>query len=374
MPHTFRTTAALLLIAFGLMIGPAAAQQGPAPQAAANSPPTALRVVTRVLPPMVIERNGKFTGFSIELWDEIARRLNITTTYHAAPDIRALLNDVRTQKGEIGVAAISITSAREEEFEFSQPILNAGLQIMVSDKGGGAGTNPLTDLMRLLFSYTTLLWLGLAVLLIMIPAHLVYFLERRHHQGIIPTNNYFPGIFYALYWAAGTLATQADHAPRHWISRVIALLWMFVGIVFVALYTAQLTANLTVQQIAGDISGPKDLAGKTIATTRGSTAANAVRDLGANVLEVARIDDAYRALNDKQADAVVFDSPVLLYHAANDGKGRVQMVGAPFKKEDYGILFPKGHPLRTRINVTLLALREDGTYQRIYDKWFGTGK
>ena len=37
-------------------------------------------------------------------------------------------------------------------------------------------------------------------------------------------------------------------------ARVVAVLWMYTGVVFVALYTAQLTATLTVQQIAGGAS------------------------------------------------------------------------------------------------------------------------
>ena len=56
---------------------------------------------------------------------------------------------------------------------------------------------------------------------------------------------------------------------------------MFVGVVFVAFYTAQLAATLTVQQIQGGINGPEDLPGKKVATTRGSTAAAAVGELRA---------------------------------------------------------------------------------------------
>ena len=58
-------------------------------------------------------------------------------------------------------------------------------------------------------------------------------------------------------------------------------------------------------------------------------------------------------------------------NAAHAGKGRVQVVGGPFHKEDYGIVFPANSLLRKQVNVVLLSLREDGSYGRIYDKWFG---
>ena len=348
---------ALMLFTSGAALSPAMAQ-------------AELRVVTRVLPPLVVEQEGgKYSGFSIELWNKIAEKLNVKFKYHAAPNVTALLENVRAGKADLGVAAISIVSKREAEFDFSQPILNAGLQIMVRGRGE-ADSNPLWDLLGILFSPAILVWLGIAFLLIVVPAHLVWYLERGQLDGIIPTKHYIPGIFYAAYWAAATLATQAEQAPRNWIARIVTVLWMFTAIVFVAFYTAQLTATLTVQRLEGGINGPEDLPGKKVATTKGSTAAKAARELRAEVIEVDGIDDAYKALLDKRADAVVFDAPVLLFFAAKEGKGRVQMVGQPFRKEDYGIVFPRNHPLRKQVNVALLDLREDGTYQQIYDKWF----
>jgi polar amino acid transport system substrate-binding protein len=338
--------------------------------ASAQSNPPALRVATRVVPPMVVEQEGPLTGFSIELWNSIAERLNRKTRYQIMPDVRGLLEAVRNNNADLGISAVSITSEREAIFDFSQPIMSAGLQILVRSAGESTEPNPLTDLMRLLFSRTILVWLGVALLLILIPAHLIWLLERRHQNGIIPTN-YFPGIFHAMFWAAGTLATQADQMPRQWLARVIAVLWMFTGVVFVAFYTAQLTATLTVQQIQGSISGPDDLIGRNVGTTQGSTSAAYLREHKAQVHEFALIGDAYKALLDKQVDAVVFDTPVLLYYATHDGKGRVQVVGDVFHKEDYGIVFPPNAPLRKQVNEALLALREDGTYEKIYDKWFG---
>jgi polar amino acid transport system substrate-binding protein len=359
MLNAIRVIAAALALA-AILVSAAQAQTGT----------QELRVATRILPPLVVDQQGQLSGFSIDLWNKIAERLQVKTSYQAAPDVRALLDEVRSGKAEVGIAAISITAAREKEFDFSQPMLNAGLQIMVRGKGQGADPNPLWDLLGLLFSKTILVWLGIALLLVLVPAHLVWLLERRHKDGIIPTTSYFPGIFYAMYWAAGTLATQGEQMPRQWLARVIAVLWMFTGVVFVAFYTAQLAATLTVQQIQGGINGPDDLQGRKVATTRGSTAAAFLREINAQVLEVSKIDEAYQALLNKEADAVVFDAPVLLYYAANEGKGQVHMVGPIFRKEDYGIVFQPSNPLRKQVNNVLLALREDGTYQQLYDKWF----
>jgi polar amino acid transport system substrate-binding protein len=208
------------------------------------------------------------------------------------------------------------------------------------------------------------------LLVSLVPAHIVWFAERHHEDVIIPTKHYFPGIFHAAWWAAGTLATQADAMPKSVLARLMAVLWMFTGVVFVAYFTAQVTASLTVQQLKGSIKGPDDLPGKRVATTKASTSAAYLRDKHAQVQEFEKIDDAYEALNKDEADAVVFDSPVLLYHASHEGKGKVQVVGGVFRKESYGIVVLPNSPLRKSIDSALLGLKEDGNYQDLYDKWF----
>lgn len=359
---------------FGLLavlwVGGLMAQATPAQTPAATE---TLRVATRVVPPLVIQDKDQLTGFSIDLWKAIADKLKVTTQFQVASDVPALLEAVKGKQADVGIAAISVTAERDQQFDFSQPILDSGLQILVRGTGGAGDTpNPLAGLLKILFSPVVLMWLGIAALLIIIPAHLMWWLERRRPDGIIPQNEpYIPGIYTALWWAASTLATQAEQMPRHWIGRVLAVLWMFTGVVFVAYYTAQLTASLTVQQIQGAINGPEDLPGKTVGTTKGSTSAAWLQQQHVATTPFETISDAYAALRNKTVDAVVFDSPVLLYYANHGGKGSVQVVGVPFRKEDYGIVFQTGSPLRKRVDGALLALREDGTYQALYDKWFG---
>lgn len=337
----------------------------------AQSAQSEVRVATGSLPPLVIVSGGAASGFSIDLWNEISQRLQIkTVAYEVAGNVSELLNFVRTRQVQVALGGISITAARETEFDFSHPILNSGLSIMVRGRDLGIEPNPLMEIFNLLFSMNMLVWLCVAIVLVIIPAHLIWFFERRNSSGLISSKKYFPGIFSALFWAASTLATQSDQMPRHWISRLFAVIWMFTGVVFVAFYTAQLTANITVKQINGDINGPGDLKGKLVAAPPGSTASAASKELGAEVLEVSKIKEAVEALLENKIDAIVFDMPTLRYYAATMGKGKVRLVGNVFRKEDYGIMFAENDPLRKSVNNALLQMREDGSYQKIYDKWF----
>jgi len=331
-----------------------------------------LRVAAIIAPPGVMEQNGTLTGFSVDLWNAIAARLKVKTSYQIVPDVSHLEDAMRSKNADV-VIGLFITSARDTDFDFSIPTLQAGLQVMVRDTGEKAETaNPVWDMLRLLFSRTTIVWLGIALLLVLIPAHLVWLFERRRPNGIISSPNYFPGIFEAFFWAISTLTGSPEGMPHQWVARTFAIFWIFAGVVFVAFYTAQLTTTLTVEQIRGSIEGPGDLPGNSVATIAGSTAADYLRQHNAQVQEFPTTDQVYKALLGKKVDAVVLPAPLLLYYAAHDGKGQVKTVGPEFNTAPAAIMVQLDSPLRRKINLALIALRENGTYQQIYDKWFGT--
>jgi polar amino acid transport system substrate-binding protein len=332
---------------------------------------TSLSVATFIIPPFVMQNNGGLTGFSIDLWHEIANRLKIKSDFVIDADVTALFENLRSKKSDLAVSGIFITADRDKEFDFSYPILDAGLQIMVRESGNAAAIYPASDLFRQLFSVTSVVWLGSAIVFMLIPAHVIWFIERRRSGGIVPTRRYFPGIFYAMFWSTSTLMGQAEQVPRHGLARGLALFWMFAGVVFVALYTAQLTATLTVRQIRGAIEGPDDLPGRTVGTLAASSSVGWLREHGASVAEYPQTADMFKALLDKKVEALLLGAPVLRYYAAHEGSGLVKMVGSEFSRGELGIVLPLDSGLRRPINAALLEMREDGTYQRIYDNWFG---
>ena len=331
----------------------------------------AVTVAVRVLPPFVVQQNGQLSGFSIDLWNAIAAKRHWTTHFDVVLDVDAQLAAVSAKTDDVAVGAVSITADRDVRYDFSQPILSGGLQILTRTQKAGPEATAFDSLMHLLFSPSVLVWLGIAVGLTIVPAHIVWFLERRHPEGMLGSKSYFPGIFQAFFWGMGTLATQADSMPRHWGSRIVAVLWMFTSVVFVAFYTATLTASLTVQQFRSAINGPDDLPGKAVATVAGTTSADYLRDSGVKATAYPDIDTAVKALTDKKVDAVIYDAPVLQYIANADGTGTIGVVGPVFHAGDYGYAFANGSALRKDVDATLLGLRESGDYDTLSAKWFG---
>jgi polar amino acid transport system substrate-binding protein len=348
--------------------------------AAASTAPTAgaetrgqgqaetLRVVTMPLEPFVIPDGDRLTGFSVDLWDAVAQQLGMQYQWMPVESVEELLAAVQNGQADVGIAGISMTSEREQSVDFTLPVFNAGLRIMTSTRSSPS----VPTLIGILFSPALLKLLGLALLVLLVTAHIIWLVERGSSDAIPMA--YLPGIWESLWWSLGTLATQeygifGDSRARS--RRLLGMVLVAISVILIAEFTASVTASLTVHQLSGYIHGASDLPGKRVATVRGTTGAEYLGGQHISAVEVEQIEDAYPLLEAGQVDAIIFDAPVLLYDAATKGKGEVQVVGPILKDEYYGIALPNGSPLRKPINQALLKLMQDGVYTEIHDKWFG---
>ncbi len=123
-----------------------------------------------------------------------------------------------------------------------------------------------------------------------------------------------------------------------------------------------------------DIQGPEDLKGKTLAVKTGTSASDYAAENfdGTELRKFPNIDNAYLELRTGRVDAAMHDTPNVLYYIKTAGNGQVKTVGKQMMAQQYGIGFPKGSELVGKVNKVLAAMKEDGRYDAIYKKWFGT--
>jgi polar amino acid transport system substrate-binding protein len=330
-----------------------------------------LRIATRLAKPDAFEENGQMSGFSVDLGHSILQQLQRDwelKTYANVPD---LLNAIRSGQADLGIAAIAITNQREREFDFSHPILVSSLQIMilVPEKQTRAIEQELVQ--RLLDPNLQRL-IGIVALLMLIPAHIVWYFERGNKDGLIHSQSYIPGIFQSLWWTILALIGQTDDMPKGSVGKAVGLFWVLVGIVFIAYFTATITAELTVQEIRGDIQNLNDLHDRRVALVADDEAFQYLKENDIDqVTRFSQIESAYDALLSNQVDAIIASRPLLLYHTFYEGQGKVQLVGTPFWEQFYAIVMPEDSPYRKPVNQAILTLKENGTYPEIYRKWTG---
>jgi len=330
-----------------------------------------LRVVTQRSEPFVIYQDGEYHGFSIELWEKIAHKLGLKYEIYGVNTIAKLLDDVRRGAADVAVSGIGITSKREQVLDFSHSYFESGLQIMIPNASGSLPGDILSKVVAILFSQKLLIGVGVFLIVLLIAAHIIWLLERRHNPQF--SESYPQGLWQSIWWAVVTVTTvgYGDKTPKGTIGRLFGLFWILAGYFVFAYFTASVSSTATVQKLHGTINGPEDLFGKRVATVQKSTAAEYLAAQGMQTIELENVEKGYRLLETGKVDAVVYDAPVLQHYASKKGKGKVQVVGLIFKEKSYGIALPRKSDLRDRINVALLQLEESGAYEEIAKKWFG---
>ena len=161
------------------------------------------------------------------------------------------------------------------------------------------------------------------------------------------------------------------YSVSSWVGRLIVASGQIVSIAFFGLFIGELTAFITTKKIKLNIEEPKDLRDKTVATVKQTTSEVILKELGAIVVPVNKIEEAYEKLKKNQVEAVVFDAPILVYYSINDGAEWAEITGELFEKQDYGFVLQDDSILRKDVNLAILTIRENGSYDALYKKWFG---
>jgi len=336
-----------------------------------------VRVVTRDIEPFSFEQEGRRTGFAIDLWDQVARQLQLETTLSTVDSANAMVEAVQNRQAEVAVGALSITSEREKLIDFSQPFYESGLQIAVSRTSGGLADS-IWALLRSLFTWKLVGGVAAAILVMFVISHLVWLYEHPVNEEMWP-RSYLAGLGESSWWTVSIfLVGGADNkGPIGLGGRMVATIWMLASVIAVSLLTASLSATLTVSSLSSEINGPNDLPGHTVATLSGSTSEAWLERVGSTggpkvtVSLFPTIPDCLDALKAGKVQAVVFDAPILRYFLSKQGGDELVLVGPLFKQNNYGFGLQPDSPLREPIDRALLNLKERGVADDLRRKWFG---
>lgn len=113
-------------------------------------------------------------------------------------------------------------------------------------------------------------------------------------------------------------------------------------------------------------------ASKTVATQRGSLYQRLLEKEGIRPTLYETEADALIALAEGKADAFAGSEKTAWYNMTRHGLSGIFPVGTPLLASSVYYVIRKGDPaLLSLINEGLRAITADGTYDSIYDKWFG---
>ena len=329
---------------------------------------TRLRVAVSPASPAVEWKGNRPIGVMIDVWEEIARRIGVTTDFVSEPTFSRLFDVLIEGGADVSLGPLAITEEREEKIDFTHPIFHSGSRIAVRQRSDyGISTT-----LRSFVSWQLLGLCGCVMAFVFLTGHLLWWCERRDNPSSFPPH-YVNGVVEAMWWIACTIVSGGcdNKYVASRMGRAIGFAWMIGGIVLLATFTSVLTATMTAERVVGAIHGPRDLAGRTVGCQQAATSRLSAKKRGAFVQEFPTINEALVAMSLGMVEAVVAENQSLIFFVNQPSHAGVRLVGPMFETFDYGLAVPNDSPLREKLNKAILQIREDGTLERIKQTWLG---
>jgi len=323
-----------------------------------------IRIAVKEFPPLVMAGTK---GLCIDMAKVICERNGLVPEFVFYNNVPEFLAAVANNETNLGFSGISITADREKFVDFSQPFFDSGLIIAVHGNHAQKLVRFPTVVMRVIGFSLVIFLVGLSIV-----AHIIWWLEKDDENSLAFSTKYKEGIVDAYWWAVVTMTTvgYGDKCPRKISGRLVAAVWMIIGIMWFAAFTATLSTVLTLNQLQpGNIRSIADLDQRRVALIEGTTTENYLRYYNIKMVLSGSLEEMITLLKNDQVDAVIYDAPPLQYRAKSDPE--IQVVGDLFAEQRYGVVFPEegDDRLKEIFNREIINMQQNGEFQKIYDKW-----
>jgi polar amino acid transport system substrate-binding protein len=339
------------------------AEENTQPETNINNEPKTIKVATKITPPLVITSDKGYEGFSIELLEEITTRLDLKSEFVQKETVPELLDSVINKETDISISAISQTAEREKQVDFSQPYLDAGLQVVVRAK-----EVPLKEQVVAFLKSDAMKFIYFGMLVILVLAHMRYFYRRiRKFEG---SGNYFLDIWDGTWWLFNGFFLTDFGQHEHRFHQFISCVMIIISIIFVTQFQGMVTADLTLDQLDNSITSIEDLKGKEVGVVGGTTAEQFAKNNQLQVTALKDNDELFETLKNSEINVLITDAPIAKYRV-NQAPADTFKESIVLNIEQYAVAFPLSSPLRKEFNQAILEMEQDGTMAELNQKWFG---
>jgi polar amino acid transport system substrate-binding protein len=327
-----------------------------------------LVVGTKEAPPFAMkDEHGNWKGVSIDLWRHIAGRMGLQYRFAEAESVNSLLEGVRAGNFDVAVAAITVTPAREQQVDFTTPYFHSGTGIAVQADRISNWLPVIRSMASYSFLQAALALLGLTFLV----GLLIWFFERRSNAAF--AGGVAQGLSSGVWWSTNAMtqrALEGGVVPMTLPGRIVAVIWMVVSVIAIALFTAGITSALTTRRLHGAVNSLADLSSVRVATVQGTETEDALSRMRIKYRTVSSPIEGFDALQKGTIDALTYDRPILAWLIRQRGFS-AELTDVTFSPQDYAIALRNDSSLRKQINVALLEAEETDWWKDILFRYLG---
>ncbi|KAK1416740.1 hypothetical protein QVD17_25856 [Tagetes erecta] len=316
------------------------------------------------------DHNFTCTGYSIELFKEIVRRLPYNVAYEFYPfngSYDHFVKQVYLKNFDAVIGDVSVVSWRYQYAEFTHPYTETGLVMIVPPVASHH------EQWLFVKPFTRDMW-ALTIIINIYCGFVVWFIERKNSlelQGspLNQTGIIFCSAFTRMFY------TSVDNVHSN-LTRMTTVAWLVTAIIIGQCYTASLTSMLTVGRLKPKVTDYETLKNSNaiVGHGRGSQVAsylvNVLHFKHENLRSFTSPEEYAYALGNKEIAAVFLVAPYAKLFLNKYCKSFIA-AGTPFEEGGFAFAFPKGSPLVSDFTKALLNVSESGTLQDIEKKSLG---
>ncbi|XP_049390255.1 glutamate receptor 2.9-like [Solanum stenotomum] len=307
-------------------------------------------------------------GFSVHVFQAVVTELPYYLPYNLVPfygTYDEMVVGVSNKNLDAAVGDTSILAERYEYAEFSQPYIDSGLVMIVTER---PRLNKLQFVVIKAFKLK--LWILLAVM--SMSTGVVIWLNEYVNDNPDFSGS-FPQLIGSMLWFSVTvLSFSQRESIKSNLSRLVLTTWLCVVVVVTACFTAILSSIMTVPRLEPSVLNVDYLL-RTNAPVGCNGNSFIVKYLvnlqfkPENIKKISSISDYPKAFEKGEISAAFVVAPHAKVFLAKYCRGYTKS-GPVFKLGGFGFVFPKGSPLAVDISEAVLKLSQSGVINQLEEQ------
>jgi ABC-type amino acid transport substrate-binding protein len=307
-------------------------------------------------PPYLIkDRDGEWTGFSVDIWKAVGNELKVPYEFKEMK-FSELLDSLQENKIDVAIDGFFLLAERQKFMDFTVPLGSTRLALATLP---GKIEHPWTSALKIFLSWGIIKIVGLVLLTLSLLGLILWHIERSHnpeHFG----GGFIKGIGSGVYWIGSTLASGncSGVSLKSLTGRTMGLIWMLACAVILSALTASLTTSLVAGKNLTNTINEETLRHMHVAGVQGSAEVAVLKKINGSYTLYSTEEDALRAVLSKEVEGFLYDEITLHYYRDKNYKNKISVYPTSLKRFAFAYGLPKNSPLRAGINVALMDFME----------------
>lgn len=318
-------------------------------------------------PPFIVQNGDKLQGINIWLWDEVADEINQPYVLKNM-EFAEMLNALRTGDIDVSINPLTITSNRSKDMEFTHSYFASNSTIAIAEL---SSMQKVSGFVKGFLNRNFLRGFVVLILIIIVFGLAGWYFERRRNPQF--RKNY-KGIWDGLWWSMVTLTTvgYGDKSPKSIRGKVIALVLMFTGLLFISGLTASIASSLTVDRLSESEVALDAFKKKTVGTVINTSSAAYLNDQFFRDIKLYDgVMPGLYDLRDQKIEAFIYDEPIMKYRLLQDSTlTQITILPAKFDVQLYAFGLPKHRDsLEQVLSQKILEIKETQNWKVLLNEY-----